>query len=264
MAPGALILAAVPPNIPSVSIENLQLTTDYELKSGTSMAAPHAAGIAAMLKGAHPDWSPSAIRSAMMTTVNHLNSAQKPITEDDNMVASPLGIGSGHVDPNRALDPGLVYDATPQDYINLICSLNFTEEQFKTFARSSTNYDNCSNPSADLNYPSFIAFYSYSQEGNYPWLEQKFKRTLTNVGKGGATYRVKIENPTNSTISVSPQTLVFMNKNEKQSYTLTIRYRGDEKGGQDGSITWVEKNGNHSVRSPIVLTTTVDLWGAED
>ncbi|WMV10734.1 hypothetical protein MTR67_004119 [Solanum verrucosum] len=264
MAPGALILAAVPPNIPSVSIENLQLTTDYELKSGTSMAAPHAAGIAAMLKGAHPDWSPSAIRSAMMTTANHLNSAQKPIREDHNFVASPLGIGSGHVDPNRALDPGLVYDATPQDYINLICSLNFTEEQFKTFARSSANYDNCSNPSADLNYPSFIAFYSYSQEGNYPWLEQKFKRTLTNVGKGGATYRVKIENPTNSTISVSPQTLVFMNKNEKQSYTLTIRYRGDFNSGQDGSITWVEKNGNHSVRSPIVLTTTVDLWGAED
>ncbi|KAH0782299.1 hypothetical protein KY290_001897 [Solanum tuberosum] len=264
MAPGALILAAVPPNIPSVSIENLQLTTDYELKSGTSMAAPHAAGIAAMLKGAHPDWSPSAIRSAMMTTADHLNSAQKPITEDDNMVASPLGIGSGHVDPNRALDPGLVYDVTPQDYINLICSLNFTEEQFKTFARSSANYDNCSKPSADLNYPSFIAFYSYSQEGNYPWLEQKFRRTLTNVGKGGATYRVKIESPKNSTVSVSPQTLVFKNKNEKQSYTLTIRYRGDFNSGQDGSITWVEKNGNHSVRSPIVLTTTVDLWGAED
>ncbi|KAL3380673.1 hypothetical protein AABB24_001035 [Solanum stoloniferum] len=264
MAPGALILAAVPPNIPSVSIENLQLTTDYELKSGTSMAAPHAAGIAAMLKGAHPDWSPSAIRSAMMTTANHLNSAQKPIREDHNFVASPLGIGSGHVDPNRALDPGLVYDATPQDYINLICSLNFTEEQFKTFARSSANYHNCSNASADLNYPSFIVFYSFSQEGNYPWLEQKFKRTLTNVGKSGATYRVKIENPRNSTISVSPQTLVFMNKNEKQSYTLTIRYRGDEKGGQDGSITWVEKNGNHSVRSPMVITSTVDVWASED
>ncbi|PHU30461.1 hypothetical protein BC332_02554 [Capsicum chinense] len=265
MAPGVLILAAVPPDLPAVLIQpEIQLTTDYELKSGTSMAAPHAAGVAAMLKGAHPEWSPSAIRSAMMTTANYLDSTQKPIREDDNFLSAPLGIGSGHIDPNRALDPGLVYDATPQDYINLLCSLNFTEEQFKTFARSSANYRNCSNPSADLNYPSFIAFYSFNEEGNYTWLEQKFRRTLTNVGKGGTTYIVKIENPRNSTVSVSPRTLVFKEKNEKQSYTLTIRYRGDDSGGHDGSITWVEKNGNHSVRSPIVTTTTVEVWGADD
>ncbi|MCD9640298.1 Subtilisin-like protease sbt3 [Datura stramonium] len=264
MAPGVLILAAIPPNIFSESIQNIALSSDYELKSGTSMAAPHAAGVAAMLKGAHPEWSPSAIRSAMMTTANHLDSSQKPIREDDNMVATPLGIGAGHVNPNGALDPGLVYDATPQDYINLICSLNFTEEQFKTFARSSANYDNCSNPSADLNYPSFIAFYSFSEEGNYTWLEQKFRRTLTNVGKGGATYRVKIETPKNSTISVSPQTLVFKEKNEKQSYTLTIRYIGDDNASKVGSITWVEKNGSHSVRSPIVVTSTIAVWGTDD
>ncbi|MCD9640302.1 Subtilisin-like protease sbt3 [Datura stramonium] len=240
MAPGVLILGAFPPNLISERIQDIGLSSDYELKSGTSMAAPHAAGIAAMLKSVHPEWSPSAVRSAMMTTANHLNR---------------------HVDPNRALDPGLVYDATPQDYINLICSLNFTEEQFKTFARSSANYHNCSNPSADLNYPSFVALYPFIQEGNYPWLEQKFKRTLTNVGKGGATYKVKIRTHKNSTVSVSPQTLVFKGKNDKQSYTLTIRYRGDRDQSRNfGSITWVEENGNHSVRSPIATSPTVDIW----
>ncbi|XP_016441910.1 subtilisin-like protease SBT3 [Nicotiana tabacum] len=266
MAPGVLILAAVPPNLFSESIgTNIGLSADYELKSGTSMAAPHAAGIAAMLKGAHPEWSPSAIRSAMMTTANHLDNSQKPIREDDGMVATPLDMGGGHVDPNKALDPGLVYDATPQDYINLICSMNFTEEQFKTFARSSANYHNCSNPSADLNYPSFIALYPFSLEGNFTWLEQKFRRTLTNVGKGGATYKVKIETPKNSTVSVSPKTLVFKKKNEKQSYTLTIRYIGDENQSRNvGSITWVEENGNHSVRSPIVVTRIIALWGSDD
>ncbi|KAJ8568145.1 hypothetical protein K7X08_020867 [Anisodus acutangulus] len=266
MAPGVLILAAVPSNIFSESIQNLALSTDYELKSGTSMAAPHVAGIAAMLKGAHPEWSPSAIRSSMMTTANHLDSTQKPIREDDNMGTTPLGIGAGHVDPNRALDPGLVYDATPQDYINLLCSMNFTEEQFKTFARSSANYHNCSNPSADLNYPSFIALYtsSQSQEGNFTWLDQKFRRTVTNVGQGAATYKVKIENPANSTISVSPQTLVFKKKNEKQSYTLTIRNVGEANMIEFGSITWIEKNGNHSVRSPIVLSPGTAAWGTDD
>ncbi|XP_009595146.1 subtilisin-like protease SBT3 [Nicotiana tomentosiformis] len=266
MAPGVLILAAVPPNLFSESIgTNIGLSTDYELKSGTSMAAPHAAGIAAMLKGAHPEWSPSAIRSAMMTTANHLDNTQKPIREDDGMVATPLDMGAGHVNPNRALDPGLVYDATPQDYINLICSMNFTEEQFKTFARSSANYNNCSSPSADLNYPSFIALYPFSLEGNFTWLKQKFRRTLTNVGKGGTTYKVKIETPKNSTVSVSPKTLVFKKKNEKQSYTLTIRYIGDENQSRNvGSITWVEENGNHSVRSPIVITRIIAVWGSDD
>ncbi|CAN4110299.1 unnamed protein product [Withania somnifera] len=264
MAPGVLILAAVPPNIFSESIQNIGLSSDYELKSGTSMAAPHAAGIAAMLKGAHPEWSPSAIRSAMMTTANHLDSTQKPIREDDSMVATPLDMGAGHVDPNRALDPGLVYDATPQDYINLICSMNFTEAQFKTFARSSANYHDCSNPSADLNYPSFIALYPFSLEGNYTWLEQKFRRTLTNVGEGGATYNVKIETPKNSTVSVSPRVLVFKKKNDKQSYSTTIRYRGDSDQSRNvGSITWVEENGNHSVRSPIVTSMIIEVWGSE-
>ncbi|PHT60495.1 hypothetical protein CQW23_02858 [Capsicum baccatum] len=264
MAPGVLILAAIPPNIFSESIQNIELSSDYELKSGTSMAAPHAAGIAAMLKGAHPEWSPSAIRSAMMTTANHLDSTQKPIREDDNMVATPLDMGAGHVDPNKALDPGLLYDATPQDYVNLICSMNFTEEQFKTFARSSANYDNCSNPSADLNYPSFIALYPFSLEGNFTWLEQKFRRTLTNVGEGRATYKVKIETPKNSTVTVSPQTLMFKGKNDKQSYTMTIRYRGDSDQSRNvGSITWVEENGKHSVRSPIVTSTIIEVWGSE-
>ncbi|KAJ8573599.1 hypothetical protein K7X08_010110 [Anisodus acutangulus] len=131
-------------------------------------------------------------------------------------------MGSGHVVPNSALDPGLVYDATPQDYVNLLCSMNFKEEQFKTFARSSANYDNCS--SVDLNYPSFIAL--YNTDDNFILSEQKFRRTVTNVGLGAATYKTKIKAPKNSKVSVSPQTLVFKNKNEKQSYTLAIRYKG--------------------------------------
>ncbi|KAK4379724.1 hypothetical protein RND71_001586 [Anisodus tanguticus] len=102
--------------------------------------------------------------------------------------------------------------------------MHFKEEQFKTFARSSANYDNCSNPSVDLNYPSFIAL--YSTDGNFTLSEQKFRRTVTNVGLGAATYKAKIKAPKNSKVSVSPQTLVFKNKNEKQSYTLAIRYKG--------------------------------------
>ncbi|KAJ8565591.1 hypothetical protein K7X08_008167 [Anisodus acutangulus] len=72
----------------------------------TSIDAPHIAGIAAMVKGAHREWSPSAIRSAMMTTSNPLDNTQKPIrNSEDNKRATPLDMGAGHVDPNRALIP---------------------------------------------------------------------------------------------------------------------------------------------------------------
>ncbi|KAM3339956.1 subtilisin-like protease SBT3 [Capsicum galapagoense] len=262
VAPGVLILAAWPSNVSAAVIGvNTFLDSDYRLESGTSMAAPHIAGIAAMLKGAHPDWSPSAIRSAMMTTANPLDNTEKPIKTTDYLEtkdATSLAMGAGLVDPNLSVDPGLIYDATPQDYVNLLCSMNFTQDQFKTIARSLAKH-NCSNPSDDINYPSFIAL--FSPNGNYTWLEQKFRRTVTNVGAGVAKYVAKVIAPKNSTISISPQTLVFEKKNQKQDYTLTIRYKGiaDDQ-AQSGSITWVEENGHHTVRSPIVVAPEIDAW----
>nr|GMC82329.1 subtilisin-like protease SBT1.9 [Ipomoea batatas] len=262
MAPGVLVLAAYPPTeIASTIGTNIELASDYLLESGTSMACPHAAGIAAMLKGAHPGWSPSAIRSAMMTTAITVDNTGKPIKKsyDLGSAATPLDMGAGLVDPNRALDPGLIYDATPQDYVNLLCSMNLTEAQFKSIARASAGH-NCSTPNTDFNYPSFIALYSLeSQEFN--WLEQTFKRTVTNVGPGAAKYKVKLEVPKNSTMSVSPKTLTFGKKNEKQSYTLKLRYRGDvDQSINVGSVTWVEVDGYHRVRSPIVVATSVEVW----
>ncbi|KAG8377581.1 hypothetical protein BUALT_Bualt08G0048000 [Buddleja alternifolia] len=255
-APGVLILAAYNPYSIEASIGNVFLASDYTLLSGTSMACPHISGIAALLKAAHPEWTPAAIQSAMMTTANPLDNTKKPIKDMafDYRVATPLGIGAGHVDPNRALDPGLVYDATVQDYANLVCAMGYTPEQIRTIIRSSYN---CSHPSSDLNYPSFIALYEVQE--NITRLTQRFKRTVTNVGDGAATYKVNVERPRGSSITISPQTLVFKKKYEKQSYTLTIRYRSNSEFViTDGSLTWTEKNGKHTVRSPIVVSPTVN------
>ncbi|KAL0392085.1 UNVERIFIED_CONTAM: Subtilisin-like protease SBT3 [Sesamum radiatum] len=118
MAPGVSILAAYYPHATGPRIgNNIFLSTDYSLLSGTSMACPHISGTAALLKAAHPDWSPAAIQSAMMTTANPLDNTNQPIKDMafDYTAATPLGIGSGLVDPNRALDPGLIYDVSHQD-----------------------------------------------------------------------------------------------------------------------------------------------------
>ncbi|GFP83472.1 subtilisin-like protease [Phtheirospermum japonicum] len=258
MAPGVLILAAYNPYTPRPSIgRNIFLSSDYVVASGTSMACPHVSGVAALLKAAHPDWSPAAIQSAMMTTASTLDNTNQPIKDGgyDYTVATPFGIGSGLVDPNRALDPGLIYDATVQDLVNLVCSMNFTREQTHTIVRSSYN---CSDSSPDLNYPSFVSLYRPGEEGML--LTRTYHRTVTNVGDGGATYRVELEVPVNTTIRIRPQTLVFGKKFEKLSYSLTIRYVGDLETQQHGSITWIQQNGKHTVRSPIMVSAGADFF----
>lgn len=82
------------------------------------MAAPHVAGIAALVKQRHPKWSPAAIKSALMTTAMTLDRAERPLraqqysgSETMTLVAAtPFDYGSGHVHPREALDPGLIFD----------------------------------------------------------------------------------------------------------------------------------------------------------
>ncbi|XP_073154265.1 subtilisin-like protease SBT3 [Henckelia pumila] len=252
MAPGTLILAAYNPHVGRTSVgRGIFLASDYTLLSGTSMSCPHISGIAALLKAVHRDWSPAAIQSAMMTTASQLDNTKQLIKDAgaNYHVATPLAMGAGHVDPNRALHPGLIYDATPQDFANLVCAMNFTREQTQTVIRSY----NCSNPSMDLNYPSFIALYNFD-ERDIP-LTRKFQRTVTNVGDGAATYRVKLETPAGSTVKISPKVLVFQKKYEKRSYSLTIRYRSSEDFmAKAGSVTWVDDAGKYTVRSPLVVS----------
>ena len=87
--------------------------------SGTSMAAPHIAGIAALVKQRYPHWSPAAIKSALMTTATTMDREDRPLqaqqySKSEIMTleqATPFDYGSGAVDPKAALDPGLILDA---------------------------------------------------------------------------------------------------------------------------------------------------------
>jgi subtilisin family serine protease len=69
-APGADILAAYSPIVSPSNSPHDKMRVKYSILSGTSMACPHASGAAAYVKTFHPNWSPSAIKSALLTTGN--------------------------------------------------------------------------------------------------------------------------------------------------------------------------------------------------
>lgn len=132
-------------------------------------------------------------------------------------------MGAGQIHPNQALDPGLIYDATPQDYVTFLCSMNLDENKILSITRSK-KYD-CSKSSSDFNYPSFVVLNCHNRTS----ISQNFQRIVTYVGEGATTYKANVTLPKGSTVTVSPTTLMFRNKYEKQSYTVTIRSEGNNK-----------------------------------
>lgn len=90
------------------------------MMSGTSMAAPHVAGLAALIKRKFPNFSPAAIGSALSTTATLYDNNGKPIMAqrsypsiDLNLSpATPFDMGSGFVNATAALNPGLLFDSS--------------------------------------------------------------------------------------------------------------------------------------------------------
>ncbi|WCJ19692.1 Subtilisin-like protease SBT4.3 [Euphorbia peplus] len=99
-APGVDILAAWSEHTSVTGIAGDKRVVPYNIISGTSMSCPHASGAAAYVKSFHPDWSPAAIKSALMTTAYSMSC-------DKNNEAE-FAYGSGQINPIKASDPGLL------------------------------------------------------------------------------------------------------------------------------------------------------------
>ncbi|TYH17773.1 hypothetical protein ES288_A05G217300v1 [Gossypium darwinii] len=147
-----------------------------------------------LISATYPDWSLAAIRSALMSTSNT-------------------------IDNTGTLHPGLMYDVTVEDYVNLLCALKFTAQQIKIITKSSPN--NCSNPSLDLNYPSFIAYFNDKNAKSSSRTVKEFQRT-------DSCWRGELHLHSNSDTN---------------------------KGMSFGHLTWEVIGGKHVVKSPIVATS---------
>ncbi|MFC4020931.1 S8 family serine peptidase [Micromonospora sp. GCM10011542] len=232
-APGVGIAAAFSPALGG---------QNFALESGTSMASPHIAGIAALLRARHPGWSPAAIRSALMTTAVDTTDKGNPIKLGDTD-ATPLNYGAGEVHPGDAFDPGLVYDSTPEDWLKYLCGLAAKGSQVPA--------DHCATTGAiapnQLNYPSISV-------GNMVGT-QTVTRTVTNVSDRSSTYTPSVQEPPGYTVKVTPASL-RVGAGRTATFKVQITNRAGAFGAwADGSLTWRDAS-QHQVRIPLVVKNT--------
>ncbi|KAL3499453.1 hypothetical protein ACH5RR_038546 [Cinchona calisaya] len=244
IGPGVNILAAWHRSVEN----NTNTKATFNLISGTSMSCPHLSGIVALLKSAHPDWSPAAIKSAIMTTADIVNLAKNPIEDQTLLPANVFATGSGHVNPARANNPGLIYDIEPKDYIPYLCGLNYTNTEVGFLVQRKVNCTAKSSiPEAQLNYPSFSLIFGSNI--------QTYTRTVTNVGEANSVYTVKVIQPKGVNVTVTPEKLNFSEVNQKLTYEVTFTKLASAANNvvSQGSLTWTSEK--YSVRSPIAAIT---------
>ncbi|RZB56671.1 Subtilisin-like protease SBT5.4 [Glycine soja] len=246
-APGVDIIAAYTEAVsPTDEASDTQRTPYYAL-SGTSMSCPHVAGLVGLLKAFHPDWSPAAIKSAIITSATTKGNNRRPILNSSFVnEATPFDYGGGHIRPNHAVDPGLVYDLNTADYLNFLCSRGYNSSQLKLFYGKPYTCPK-SFSLADFNYPTITV------PRIHPGHSVNVTRTVTNVGSP-SMYRVLIKAPPQVVVSVEPKKLRFKKKGEKKEFRVTLTLKPQTKYTTDyvfGWLTWTDHK--HRVRSHIVV-----------
>ncbi|KAH6767247.1 subtilisin-like serine protease 2 [Perilla frutescens var. hirtella] len=258
IAPGVNILAAWTDAVGPTSLDSDNRKSEFNILSGTSMACPHVSGAAALLKSAHPDWSPAVIRSAMMTTASLMDNSMNPMMDEaSKKAATPYDYGAGHLNLELAMDPGLVYDLTNDDYVSFLCAIEYGPNTIQVITRSRVNCPMTKPLPENLNYPSIVALFPTAGVTS-----QMFFRLVTNVGEASAVYRVRVDPPKGVKVSVKPRKLVFSEINRRLGYYVNVTVDSKDlvlgdSGAVFGSLSWVD--GKRVVRSPIVVTKTDPL-----
>jgi hypothetical protein len=225
IAPGQDVLAAVAPPGNHGRL--------FDVYSGTSMSGPHVAGLGALMKELHPDWSPMAIKSALMTTGYDVLDAG--ISDATRIFRQ----GAGHVQPLKAADPGLVYDSGYSQWLAFLCGTGQLTASYCPGIKI--------DPS-DLNVPS-IAIGDLAGT-------QTVTRWVTNVGKGQATYTASVSGMTGVGVVVTPSSLAIAPGQTKSFTVKFTRGAAALSAYTGGSLTWTEgptQSPTHSVRIPMVV-----------
>jgi len=172
------------------------------------------------------------------------DNTNKPIQDAfAKTLATPFAYGSGHVQPDLAIDPGLVYDLGLTDYLNFLCASGYDQQLISALNFNRTFICSGTHSVADLNYPSI----TLPNLG----LKAVITRTLTNVGTP-STYTASAQLP-GYNITVVPNSLTFSKIGEKKTFKVTVQASSVTKRRtyQFGELRWTD--GKHIVRSPITV-----------
>lgn len=218
----------------------------FALLSGTSMATPHVAGIAALIKQKHREWSPAAITSAMMTTANATDRSGVPIlAQYTNKLAqaTPFDLGAGLINPSRAIDPGLVFDASFRHYVEFLCAVPGVDDMS---IRRAVGVG-CPSPDKRMEWCSDLNTASVTVSNLVG--SRKVARRVTNVGDADEKYRVILQEPVGVKISVAPS--VFkISVNASRYIIIRIEATQRTNAYSFGEMV-LEGNRDHVVRVPI-------------
>ncbi|KAK1297118.1 Subtilisin-like protease [Acorus calamus] len=252
-APGVNILASWSPA--SLSTPDTG-PLNFKIESGTSMSCPHVSAIVALLKSIHPSWSPAAIKSALITTASIKDEYDQYVVAEGapHKQADPFDYGGGHVNPNKAVDPGLIYDMKQSDYIQFLCSMGYNDSAVSLMAQHQTACSNASWSQTDLNLPSITV----------PDLKEELtvSRTVTNVGAATSIYTAIVEAPPGVSVRIHPPVLAFNSTARELEFRVTFHARLRVQGRYSfGSLTW--EDGLHKVRIPLAVRIVIDEFYAE-
>ncbi|CAN6237464.1 unnamed protein product [Urochloa humidicola] len=245
-APGVSVIAAWTRSNSPTDLAFDKRRVAFNSESGTSMSCPHVSGIVGLLRTLHPEWSPAAIKSAIMTTAMEMDNMGELILNASSLASSPFGYGAGHVSPARAMNPGLVYDLGDADYLDFLCALKYNATVMATFNGGPyTCPGEAPRRVADLNYPSITVV-------NVTAAGATARRRVKNVGRPG-TYWAFVVEPAGVAVSVTPNVLDFHAKGEEKGFQVSFQVKNAAlaKDYSFGALVWT--NGRQFVRSPLVV-----------
>lgn len=233
-APGVAIIAANRPSLSTTQRNQVvagTLIPPFSSGSlqGTSMSSPHVAGAAALLRQKFPTWSPAALKSALMTSNTEVRLSGGAV--DTNR----WGYGAGHLAPNPASEPSLVYDADAADYGRFLCGLGLA---------APVGIGSCATLGQikpwDLNLASLTA------QGVV--VSRTLTRTVTNVGPSTATFVASSTLP-GWDVTVTPASLTLAPGQKASFSTRLTRTTAPLNAWTFGSLSW--SDGVRTITSPL-------------
>ncbi|XP_021310797.1 subtilisin-like protease SBT2.3 isoform X2 [Sorghum bicolor] len=245
VAPGSSIWGAWS----SLGLDSAEFAGEsFAMLSGTSMAAPHVAGLAALIKQKFPSFSPAAIASALSTTTTLSDRQGKPIMaqrtysnpDSTQSPATAFDMGNGFVNATAALDPG--YD----DFFSFLCGINGSSPVVTNYTGNSCVASTMTG--ADLNLPSItIAVLNQTRA---------ITRTVTNVAAADESYTVSYSAPYGTAVSVVP-TQFLIPSGQKQLVTFVVNATMNSSSASFGNVGFYGDKGHRAIIPFSVISKVV-------